>query len=291
MPIIQVNTAASGLDIFLRDGAGNLTDPTTITYDIAEPGLTLVADDVAGFKRSTGHFDARSTVIPSGFSTALPWKITWTFTSAGGVTSSKTEEFCVVSELSASFTNAENLFELVKIDIDENTLTNPQLEKFLTKTLDWLNFKLRLTGTGGELSFDGSKGEILPAPNSTIFSFIIMRMECLIVKRRQASAVGTGIKVRDGDSQIDTTASFAGHKTVVRDVCGELDKCIERYLDDLSQGVFGDGGAANNGDLIWHGNQRIIEDTDHDGQSFGTRDFRSPFDDHLGHFVNSGADC
>ncbi len=291
MPIIQVNTAASGLDIFLRDGAGNLTDATTITYDIIEPGLTLVADDIAGFKRSTGHYDARATVIPSGFSTAAPWNITWTFTSAGGVTSAKTEEFCVVSELSASFTNAENLFELVKIDLDESTLTNPQLEKFLTKTLDWLNFKLRLTGTSGELSYDGSAGEILPSPNSTIFSFIIMRMECLILKRRQASAVGTGIKVRDGDSQIDTTASFSGHRDVVRDVCGELDKCIERYLEDLAAGVFGDAGAANNGGLIWHGNQRIIEDTDHDGQAFGTRDFRSPFDDHLGHFVNSGADC
>lgn len=291
MPVIQVNTAASGLDIFLKDGAGNLTDPTSITFDIVTPASVTIADDAVGFKRSTGHYDARNFTIPSGHSTASPWTITWTFVSPGGVTSTKSEEFSVVSELSASFTNADNIFELVKLDIDESTLTDGQLENILNKSLKWLNFKLRLTGTSSELSYDESTGLISPTPNSTIFSFIIMRMECLILKRRQASAIRTGIKVRDGDSQIDTTASFSGHKDVVRDVCGELDKCIERYLDDLAQGVFGDGGAANNGGLIWHGNQRILEDADHDGQAFQTRDFRNPFDDHLGHFVNTGADC
>lgn len=273
MPIIPVLTAASGLDIFLRDGAGNLADPTSITYDITEPGATLVADDAAPFKRSTGHYDARTTTIPSGFSTASPWTITWTWTSPGGITSSKSEEFTVSESLGGSFSDIDKITTQIKKDIalSATELTDSDIEVFIQKALDRLNLKLNFEGTSKELSFNDSLGTINPSPSSTIRAMIVMQAECLILKRRHADAVTKGIKVRDGDSEIDTTAGFRGHGDVVGSVCDDLEVCISRFLSGQ------EGGAAEHGGLIWAGNSRNFEDADHDGQSSETRDFRSQF--------------
>jgi len=278
MPIIPLNTAASGLDIKLRDGAGQLTDPTVITYDIQEPGLTLVADDIAGFKRAVGHYDARNTVIPSGFDVSKPWKVIWSWTAADGVSSSATEEFTVSTGLGGSFTDLDNITKQIKEDIAATAgeFTEEQLEIFIVKSLDRLNLKLQLQGTTDELSFNDSLGVIQPTPSSPMRALIVMQAECLIVKRRQSSAISKGIKVRDGDSAIDTTAGFAGHKDIVTDICETLDKCIAAFLRGLS-------GVEDLGAIIWHGNSRLFEDADFDGDAFGTKDFRTPFDSkHLG---------
>jgi hypothetical protein len=274
MAIVQQLTAASGLDIFLRDGNGNLTDPISITFDIKEPAGTTVHDDVAGFKRSIGHYDARNAVIPSGFDTTSAWQIIWTFTSTGGVTKSAIEEFTVTAGLSSSFTNVDEISNQIREDIaiTAGEFTETQIEIFIVKSLNRLNRRLLLTGTTLELIFNDSTGTITPTPNADIQDLIVLQAECLITGSRQASAVSKGIRVRDGDSEIDTTAGFGGHNDVSRNLCGDLDKAIEDYLWNKK-------GAAQNGQIVWYGNQRIQEDMDHDGQgSQLTRDFSSPFD-------------
>jgi len=281
MPIIPVLTAASGLDIFLRNGAGVLTDPASIFYDIKEPVGSLVADDVVPFKRSTGHYDARTTVIPSGFSIVDPWLVIWTWTSPGGVTSSKTEEFTVSTGLEGGFSGIEDITNQIKTDIAATAteLSDEAIQIFIVKSLDRLNMKLMLEGTSAELSFDDSKGVVVPTPSSSMRALIVMQAECLIVKKRQADAVRKGIRVRDGESEIDTTAGFRGHGDVVSGVCKELEDAIAAFLR-------GQGGAEQHGDLIWHGNQRLFEEANHDGQAFKIKDMRSPFDDDLGFFTN-----
>ena len=122
MAIVAQGVAASGLDVFIRF-QGALTDPIAgPTYVIKEPGGTTVGTG-SGFKRTTGHFDARATVIPSGFSIVDEWKITWTATSPASVTSSTTECFSVVASLDFAFNNLQNITDLVKLDLglsDEN---------------------------------------------------------------------------------------------------------------------------------------------------------------------------
>jgi len=288
-PIIPILTAASGLDIRLRNTEGLLTDPTTITYDIEEPAGSLVADDAVPFKRSVGIYDARTTIIPSGFSTATPWKITWVWTSPGGVTSTKCEDFNVSGALTGFFDDITDIRTQIRLDLNVGTteLTDAELNVIVQKSVDRINFKLQLQGTSEELTFDTNTGQICPAPNGTIRAFVVMQSECLIVKRRMGDAVSKGIRVRDGESEIDTTAGFKGHKDIISTVCGQLDACIAQYLKDKALGVFGETGAAQHGDLIWAGNSRIFEDADFDGDAFTTKDFRSPFDaEHLGHFGN-----
>lgn len=265
MPIIAVNQAASGLDIYLRFN-GVLTDPTSITYEIKEPGDTVVGSD-NGYKRSVGHYDARSTTIPSGYSITSPWTITWTYISPGGVTSSSAEEFTVTSSMEAAFTNIDNIIDIIKIDMGLTTeYTDSQYETLISKALRRLNRKI-----GTSLSISQTTGTIDPSPTDTILDLIILQTECLIAKNRRGQAVSKGIRVRDGDSSIDTTASFSGHESVVRDYCDELDKAIDDYR------AISDG-AATYGDIVWYGNSPVTEELDHDGESYNDRDWTSPFD-------------
>ena len=277
MPIIPQLTPASGLDIFLRDVNGNLTDPSTITYDIIEPGLTVVANDTSGFRRSTGHYDARNTTIPSGFDLTLPWTITWTFI-FNGVTTNASEEFTVAAGLSAGFILEEDLSQQIKTDlaISATEFTTSEINIFITKAVNRINRRLLLTGTSAQMSYNSTIGTISPALNSSLQDLIVLQTECLIAQSRNSNAVSKGIRVKDGDSEIDTTAGFAGHKDVISRLCDELDEAIKQYLYNTT-------GAAQNGKMVWYGNSNVFEEMGHNGQgNQETRDFSSPFDSNFG---------
>jgi hypothetical protein len=261
---------AQNLDIYLRFN-NILADPLSITYRIAEPSGSLVASGASPFKRSVGIYDARTTIIPSGFSLTGVWLITWTFVSPDNVNSSAIQEFTVVA--SAPIDVADLITQLrLDLDITTSDYTDAELQIFIEKALNRLNRKLKFTGTSAELSFSSSTGTITPTPNSTIFDLIVLQVECIIVKTRRAESVKKGIKVRDGDSSIDTTAGFGGHGDMVRDACQEVDEAIKKYLRDQ-------GDAAVHGQMMQYGDQEILIDHSHDGQTDFERDFTSPFDE------------
>jgi hypothetical protein len=270
--IIQVLTAASGLDIFLRDQAtGQLADPTDIDYQIRIPDGTPV-ESGAGFRRSVGHYDARNSIIPSGYDITEPWSIKWTFTSAAGVTSTATEEFTVVSELSPSFSNIQGLVDFVKLDLglSDTDFTQAELEGFIEKALNRLNRKLKWTGTSNELSINSSTGLIEPTPNSSTTDLIIMQTECIMVKQLSRIAVGRGIRIRDGDTEIDTSVKFAGFGRIVDDYCNELNDAITNFLV---------GESSSGGALVDYSTMRIKETMSHSGQGSGRERLReSPFE-------------
>jgi hypothetical protein len=271
MPIIAVNQPASGLDIYLRFN-GILTDPLSISYNIKEPNLVTVASG-NGFKRSVGHYDARNSTIPSGYDTTSSWQIAWTFVSPGGVTSTATEEFTVTAALVSAFTNIDNVIEIIKTNMGLDTeYTQTEYETFISKALRRLNRRLFFTGTTSVLSISSSTGSITPTPNDTIFDLIILQSECLISKNIRRQAVSKGIRVRDGDSEIDTTAGFSGHSDVVKDFCGELEDAIKDYLVNHD-------GAGQHGDMIGYADQEIYEVLDHNGDAYNERELSSPFDE------------
>ena len=274
--IIAVGTPASGLDIFLRF-QGVLTDPLSISYVITEPALTPIGSG-AGFKRSTGHYDARNTTIPSGFSITSPWTIAWTYTSPAGITSTSSENFTVVDELTADFDNIQDVKDQVKLDLGLTTeFTDSELTTFVIKAINRLNRRLELTGTDDELTFDTGTGTIVPTPNSTTQDFIVMQTECLLMKRDRRVAIGKGIRVKDGETEIDTTASFGGWDNAVNDICGELDDAIEKFIADEDKELY--RSAFREARNIWYGNTNICEDLLHKGQGDGiTRCETSPFE-------------
>jgi len=280
MPLIQAGSVPSGLDIYTRFG-GVLTDPSGITFDIFDPsGTKLAPSGVSGFKQTVGHHDARNFgAVPSGALTG--WLITWTVISPVGVTTSHSESFEVATALDAGFTNVDNFYDQVKLDlaIDDTLFTDAQMDIFMVKSLNRLNRNLSLTGTDYELSLDQTTSSVLPTPDSSVHDLIILQMECLISKNIRRNSVGKGIKVRDGDSEIDTTASFGGHNQVVLDACSELSDAVAKYL-------FNDPNSSSNpalhGGLITYDNSFTITDVDHAGDSAGTRDYSSPFDSSSG---------
>lgn len=285
MPTIAIGQAASGLDIFLNWN-GVRTDPLAITYIITEPSGTIVGSG-SGHKLSTGHYDARNTTIPSGYSIDSPWTIAWAYSSPGNISSTASEEFTVVDEMESVFSvsstvNLSDITDAVKIDLalSETKYTNAQYEIFLIKSLRRINRRLNFTDTDDELSYDKATNVVSPKPNSSLYDIIILQMECLVTKSGRSEAVSKGIRVRDGDTEIDTTAGFDGHNDVARDACAELEDAIKEYKWTMQN-------AAQDGYDVGYRNTKIIESMDHDGEGTGrSRDWSSPFDTRYGGFYN-----
>jgi len=273
MPLIQAGATPQNLDIFTRFG-GTLTDPLAITFSIVSPTGMLSPSGVAGYRRTVGHYDARDFgVIPSGLDPD-PWTICWEITSPAGVTSQHKEAFSVANAIDASFTNLDNLVALVKIDMGlaDTVFTDDQYELLLSKALNRLNRKLSLTGTTSELSINQTDGSIQPTPDASMQDLIVLQAECLIAKNLRRTAIGKGIKVKDGPSSIDTTASFKGQDDVVQDFCGELDDAVDQFIRTVD-------GPETYGALITYENSNVYVEMDHNGDGDGSiRDKRSPFD-------------
>jgi hypothetical protein len=63
---------------------------------------------------------------------------------------------------------------------------------------------------------------------SALFS---LKAACLLTMADYQSAVGTGIRVRDGDSEVDTTAGFKGYTDIIKlGPCGAYAKLLESLL-------------------------------------------------------------
>ena len=277
MAIVAQGQPGSGLDVFIRF-QGALTDPISgPTYIIKEPAGTTVGTG-SGFRRSTGHYDARDTVIPSGYSITEAWNITWTATSPAGVTSSAVEEFSVVASLDFLFNNSSDITDLVKLDLGlTDEFTDAEYNDFVNKAVKRINRRLCLTGTSSQMVFDTGTGIITPAPNDTFIDFLVMQIECFLVKRDRKTAVGKGIKVKDGETSIDTTASFKGFDDQIGNICGELSDAVDDYLDKQDKAAFSDV-VSQNAEVIWYGNTRICEDLLHDGDGGNRRCHASPYE-------------
>lgn len=272
---VVVGAPPSGLDIFTRFG-GVLTDPSSITFDIIAPdGTTLSPSGVAGFERSTGHYDARNFGnMPSGYA-VNGWRITWTVTSPAGVTNTASEDFVVATSMETAFTNIDDITGQVKLDlaIADSSFTSAQLETFLKKSLNRLNRRLRLTGTSAELSISQTTGAVTPVPNASLHDLIVLQMECLMAQQRYSDSLGGSIRVKDGDSEIDKTAGLSANQQIVRNICAELDQAILDYIASTA-------GAAEYGALVTYDNSKILTESDHQGEGTGRlRDHSSPFDD------------
>lgn len=274
--IIPIGASGIDLDVFLKFN-NTLTDPLSITYQIFDASDTITASG-SGFRRSIGHYDARNSIIPSGYDDSNSWHITWTFLSPANVVGTATEEFTVVDALSATFTDSDEITEQVKIDLGllDADFTDSDYEKFIIKALNLINLKLCLKGDDAFTIQDD--GSISPEINEAGQALIILAIECLIQKRKRAIAIGKGIRVKDGDSEIDTTAGFTGHKDLSDSICGDFDKSITHILF-TGCSIKESSSESASGEIVWYNNSRIFEPLDHDGQGSGENaGFESPFD-------------
>lgn len=89
-----------------------------------------------------------------------------------------------------------------------------------------------------DYTFDIDAPEISPDPTLTAYldkeamALFTLKTACILNLNSYQGAVGNGIKVRDGDSEVDTTGSFKGWKDII-----DLGPCgaYKKLLDTLSQ--------------------------------------------------------
>jgi len=166
----------------------------------------------------------------------------------------------------------------VDLGLASDAYTDAEWDSIVDRSVTRTNRKLSLTGNNGELALVSGTytRSDAGAVTDSVGDIVLLQSECLITKALRRTAVSKGIRVKDGDSSIDTTASFGGHDSIVEDVCGELATAINEYK---SSDPDGESGAATYGGLVTYDDQEIIVDQDHNGQTFSSRDYRSPFDD------------
>ncbi len=147
-------------------------------------------------------------------------------------------------------------------------ITASQIKDLLVKSMRRVNRKI-----GTTFSYFAVASGFSPTPTETQGDIILLQAECLFAKRRYSAAVSKGISVRDGDTSINTTSSFAGHRDIQNSICDELNDAIAAYKETIN-------GAENYGTCVWYGNSNIIADHDHNGDaSHSDVHYDSPFDD------------
>lgn len=179
----------------------------------------------------------------------------------------------------ADINTASGIKERAEIDLglSSDAYTDAQWNSLTERAVTRINRKLNLSGQDGELVLANGTytrsdaGEL----SDSVTDIVLLQVECILAKTLRRSAVSKGIRVKDGDSSIDTTAGFDGHAGVVDDICGELNQAI---IDYKVQDPDGEAGAAAFGKLVTYDNSEIIIDVDHNGQTSRQRDYRSPFD-------------
>lgn len=179
----------------------------------------------------------------------------------------------------ADINTASGIKERAEIDLglSSDAYTDAQWDSLTERAVTRINRKLNLTDQDGELVLASGTytrsdaGEL----SDSVTDIVLLQVECILAKTLRRSAVSKGIRVKDGDSSIDTTAGFDGHAGVVDDICGELNQAI---IDYKVQDPDGEAGAAAFGKLVTYDNSEIIIDVDHNGQTSRQRDYRSPFD-------------
>lgn len=92
--------------------------------------------------------------------------------------------------------------------------------------------------------YDMSNVSITPDPidnGDTMFQALVpLKAACVLNQGDFQKAIGQGIKVRDGDSSVDTTASFGGYKDILNlGPCASYEKLKKQILVADGAGFYG----------------------------------------------------
>lgn len=172
-----------------------------------------------------------------------------------------------------------NLIRFIRMDIGDDgtptTYTDTQLVTMIAKSTIRVDadlaFGLSVPQSGGLVEYEqsisgstflasgtflkpaGVSSGGLPAP---LFNLVLLKTECLIAKRTHFDAAGKAIRVRDGDTEIDTSVGFGGLKDLTEGKggpCAAYENSLEEYLKwfNAQEGDLTDFAA-----IVWKGSTR-----------------------------------
>ncbi len=130
------------------------------------------------------------------------------------------------------------MLRVIVSDITEpQTYTDTYLERVLVASAIMVDADIPF---GTTYTYDISALTISPDPviksDSAFMSLVPLKAACLLTMGEFKSALGQGIKVRDGDSAIDTSVSFKGYRDIL-----ELGPC--KAYEKLRWSLMASGGA------------------------------------------------
>lgn len=103
-------------------------------------------------------------------------------------------------------------------------------------------------------SFDFSAITLTPDPtlaatyDMTAMALFSLKAACILNQNSYTAAIGGGIKVRDGDSEVDTTGAFRGYRDILElGPCGNYSKLIssKSFKDSMKRGKAVMGGISH----------------------------------------------
>lgn len=101
-------------------------------------------------------------------------------------------------------------------DLDSTAKTDAELQRILVASCILVNEDIELAN---DYTCDISALTISPDPvvagDGAAQALFPLKAACIINQGDFKTAIGQGIKVRDGDSQIDTTAGFRGYRDIL----------------------------------------------------------------------------
>jgi len=173
-----------------------------------------------------------------------------------------------------------NMIRFIRMDIGDDgstqTYTDAQFMTMVQKSTFRVDadlaFGLSVPQSGGFIEFEqavsgstflasgvfikptGAATSGVPAP---LFNLILLKTECLLAKRSQFDAAGKAIRVRDGDTEIDTSVGFGGLKDLTEGKggpCAAYELALAAYLKWLQDQVGGD--ITDYAAIVWKGSVR-----------------------------------
>jgi hypothetical protein len=173
-----------------------------------------------------------------------------------------------------------NMIRFIRMDIGDDgstqTFSDTQLMTMVAKSTSRVDSDLGLglpvATSGGYVQFvQASSGSTflpsgtftLPSDSinatlpETLFNLISLKTECLLAKRAHFDAAGKAIRVRDGDTEIDTSVGFAGLAQLTSGKggpCDEYEKMLANYLKWLATELGND--ITTYAAIIWKGSVR-----------------------------------
>ena len=120
-----------------------------------------------------------------------------------------------------------------------------------------IQFEQTISGISSPLAsgrFVLPSGSLLVGLADPLFNLVLLKSECLLAKRNYFDAAGKAIRVRDGDTEIDTSVGFAGLQGLVTGEggpCFEYKEALNDYCKFLQRDLNGD--ITQWADIIWKG--------------------------------------
>jgi hypothetical protein len=176
-----------------------------------------------------------------------------------------------------------NLIRFIRMDIGDDdttqTYTDTQLITTVSKSTlrvdydlgvglsqatsgGYIQFAQSLSGTSTSTflasgAFYVSSGIVTSTIPNQLFNLILLKSECILAKRSHFDSAGKAIRVRDGDTEIDTSVGFGGLQQLTAGEggpCAEYDKALAGYLKWLQAQLEGD--ITDYAAIIWKGSTR-----------------------------------